>query len=565
MIMNKKKLWLIGIREELLEVVTKQVEVILGDQIMIDAVTVKDLRRNMVKDGDVVVISSGHIKGLVAHLIPSNCPIIVGKRDINYANTKKLLNIPPGRKILVVNDTKENTEETAASLQKTLFEHQYIVYDPEKPIPLQIDYVVTPGESHLLPQGLPNIIDIGHRVLNYNTLGEILKAFGINYEESELVARYFKSCVSVSDNENTKVTNVKDARNTAQYTFGDIISESKSMKQLIEQSKRMATNELIQIILIEGERGSGKNMIAQAIHNYSNRSNQPFITVDCGNKDSDLVEKELFGSEERELSCGVFETVGGGTLCIREVQELTINLQKKLLKVLQDSFFTRVSGHERIPVKARVIVTTSVNVQQLVEQGIFLPDLYHIISLHMIKVPPLRERREDIIPLIEEMKRRLNRDLQFDQKVMDYLLSYHWPGNVRELYNTITYLSIKQDDTIGLDSLPLYHRIGSYIDPLSTTDNDSIAEVLEKRGFLNESIEILKVFREEKIHFHSFGRKRLKKYLEEKGLELSEQQLRIRLEELRKLGLIIVRQGRTGSTISQRGEEFLESYLRMHK
>lgn len=177
----------------------------------------------------------------------------------------------------------------------------------------------------------------------------------------------------------------------------------------------------------------------------------------------------------------------------------------------------------------------------------------------------MRERREDVIPLIEEMKSRLNRDLQFDQKVTDYLLSYHWPGNVRELYNTITYLSIKQDDIIRFDSLPLYHRIGSYIDPLSTTDNHSITEVLEKRGFLNESIEILKVFREGKSHFHSFGRKKLKQYLKEKGLDLSEQQLRIRLEELRKLGLIIVRQGRTGSTLSQRGEEFLESYLRMDK
>lgn len=564
--MREKKLWIIGIQEKFLEVVTKQVKVIFGDQITIDAVTVKDLQKNMVEDGDVVVISSNHIRGLVTHLIPENCPIIVGKRDINYINTKKLLNLPPGRKILVVNDTKENTEETVMSLQKTIFEHQYIAYEPEKPIPLQIDYIVTPGERHLLPQGLSNIIDIGYRVLSYNILEKILNAFGIKHEKSSVVARYFKSCVSVLENENTKAVNLKDARNTAQYKFEDIISESKAMQQSIEQAKYFATNELVQIILIEGERGSGKNMIAQAIHNHSNRSSLPFITIDCRNKDIDLIERELFGSEEVELSYGVFELVGGGTICIREVEELPVTLQKKILKVLQDGFFYRTDGHEKIPVQARVIATISTNARQLVDQGAFLSELYHLLSFHTVKVPALRERREDIVPLIKEIKRRLNRDLQFSQEVTDYFLSYHWPGNVRELYNTITYLSIKQERIIDIDSLPFYHRTGNRAAHFTAMDdNNSIIEILEKRGFLNESIEILKAFQEGRNNYHSFGRKALKQYLEGKDLDFSEQQLRIRLEELRKLGLIIVRQGRAGSTISQRGEEFLESYIKMNK
>lgn len=116
--MNGRRLWIIGIQEKFLEIVTKQVRVILGDQITIDAVTVKDLQKNMVRSNDVVVISSNHILGLVVHLIPETCQIIVGKRDINYINTKKLLNLPPGQKILIVNDTEENTYETVSSLKK---------------------------------------------------------------------------------------------------------------------------------------------------------------------------------------------------------------------------------------------------------------------------------------------------------------------------------------------------------------------------------------------------------------------------------------------------------------
>ncbi|MFZ2465015.1 MAG: sigma 54-interacting transcriptional regulator [Caldibacillus thermoamylovorans] len=564
--MNGRKLWIIGIQEKFLEIVTKQVKVILDDQITIDAVTVKDLQKNMVGSNDVVVISSNHIRGLIAHLIPETCPIIVGKRDINYINTKKLLNLPPGQKILIVNDTEENTNETVSSLKKTIFEHEYIAYEPEKSIPVHIDYIVTPGESHLLPQDLTNVIDIGHRILNFHTLKQIFTVFGLDFENCNLVGRYFKSCVSVLENDNMKkAIYVKDARNIAQYTFEDIISESKAIQQAITEAENFAKDEQVQVILIEGEQGSGKNMIAQAIHNRSSRANLPFITIDCRNKDIDLLERELFGSAEGELSYGVFELVMGGTVCIREVEELPPDLQAKMLKILKEGSFCRIGGKERVPITARLITTISTDAQ-IAEQETLLSEFYQLLALHKVKVPALRERSEDIVPLIEEIKRRLNRELQLSEEVTRYFSTYPWPGNVRELYNVITYLSTKQEGVIEINSLPFFLRKDSQNDYLSMFDEcHSIIQNLENRGFLNESIEILTVFKEGKETFHSFGRKALKQHLEEKGLRFSEQQLRIRLEELQKLGLTIVRQGRAGSTISPKGEAFLKNYLKMVK
>lgn len=563
--MSQKKLWIIGIQEEYLEIISKQVNVVFGDQISIDTLTVKDIRRNTIEPHHVVLISVHQIRGLVVPLIPEDCPIIVGKRDINYVNTTELLKLPPGQKILVVNDTKENTEETVLSLRKTFFEHEYIGYLPEEPIPNDIDYIVTAGESHLLPNSLPNVIDVGYRVLAYQTLETIQKLLSMDYDSTTLIPRYLKSCISVFENQNTKNINLNDARNRAQYSFEDVIAVSEEMKKSINLAKFYAIDRKVTTILIEGEHGTGKGMIAQAIHNYSEKSEMPFITMDCTQKDNDLLERELFGSEQNgELSYGVFELVTNGTVCIREIGSLSLTLQKRILTVLKEGRFNRVDGRIKIPLLSRVIVTVSSNVKTLVNQGVFLPELYEFLSLHNIMVPPLRERREDIIPFINNIKARLGRELHFNQEVMDYFLSYHWPENVRELYNTITYLSIKDEEIIGIESLPFYHHSDNSTERfISHQDVNSIIENIEKHGFLNESIEILKAFHEGKKNHVSFGRKALKQFLDEKGVELSEQQLRMRLEVLQKLGLTNVRQGRAGSTISRGGEEFLKALLEM--
>ncbi|WP_233879479.1 sigma 54-interacting transcriptional regulator [Virgibacillus halodenitrificans] len=559
----QKKVIIIAIQERYLDTITKQVKEILGDKVTIHSITVKDLRQNTINSGDVVLISNSQIKGLVNQLIPVNCPIIIAKRDINYTNIRTLIDLPPGQKILVVNDNKQNTEETVRSLREIVFEHEYQAYDPEVPISSSIDYIVTPGEQHLLPGGLLSVIDVGPRLLDLSTFEEITELLGIEYVKTQIVKRYLKACVSLSRYDRLKTSNSKDIRNVAQYHFEDIIAISDSVRRAVDIAKDYALNDTITQIHIEGEKGTGKSMFAQAIHNYSNSSKLPFILINCISKPFDILEKELFGYEEEgEVSQGVFELAENGTVCINGVSELPLSTQKRLFDMLDSRSFSRISGNEVIHLQARVIVTNYKNSESLLEQNLFHEKLYNLLMKTSVNVPSLSERMEDFLPLIENMKQRINRkDIKFTDEVISYLKSYKWVGNVKELYNVITYLSFLEDSPIGIDSLPFYLRSNAKKEKFSKVDfQRKIISKIEEHGFLDESIEILSTFLEGKKVHTSYGRKALKKRLEEKGLNISEQQLRMRLEVLHDMGLTIVRQGRAGSTISRKGEEFIKEY-----
>ncbi|MEC2159666.1 sigma 54-interacting transcriptional regulator [Virgibacillus halodenitrificans] len=559
----QKKVIIIAIQERYLDTITKQVKEILGDKITIHSITVKDLRQNTINSGDIVLISNSQIKGLVNQLIPVNCPIIIAKRDINYTNIRTLIDLPPGQKILVVNDNKQNTEETVRSLREIVFEHEYQAYDPEVPISSSIDYIVTPGEQHLLPGGLLSVIDVGPRLLDLSTFEEIKELLGLEYPKTQIVKRYLKACVSLSRYDRVKTGNSKDIRNVAQYHFEDIIAISDSVRRAVDIAKKYAVDDTIAQIYIEGEKGTGKSMFAQAIHNYSNSSELPFILINCISKPFDILEKELFGYEEEgEVSQGVFELANNGTVCINGVSELPLSTQKRLFDMLVSRSFTRISGNEVIHLQARVIVTNYKNSESLLEQNLFDEKLYHLLMKTSVNVPSLSERMEDFIPLIENMKQRINRtDIKFTDEVISYLKSYKWVGNVKELYNVITYLSFLEDSPIQLDSLPFYLRSNAKKEESNKVDvQREIISKIEEHGFLDESIEILSTFIEGKKVHTSYGRKALKKCLEEKGLNISEQQLRMRLEVLHDIGLTIVRQGRAGSTISRKGEAFIKEY-----
>lgn len=544
--MIARKVHIIAIQERYLDTITKQVKEILGDKIIIHSITVKDLQSNIVTSADIVVISNSQIKGLVKQLIPDDCPIIIAKRDINYTNTSELLNLPPGQEILVVNDNKRNAQETVQSLRETVFEHNYQAYLPEEAIPKTIDYIVTPGEQHLLPQGLSNVIDIGARLLDISAFEEIVGLLEIDYPKSQIVKRYFKACVSLSGNNNNGKNNNKDIRNIAQYHFQDIISNSKTMKESVQFAKRYSMDNSVNYIHIEGEQGTGKSMFAQAVHNYSDKSEQPFMSINCA-KDFDGIEKVLFGSVNQK---GPFELTKYGTVCIEEIDELPLSVQERLFSKLP-SF------------QCRVISTNSKDCQELVEKGLFHPDLFNLFSKSLLKVPALSQRMEDLLPLIDNIKQRINRsDITFTNEVIEFFKKYNWEGNVKELYNVITYLSLLEEDPIGMEFLPFHLRSRADEQKFKNSDvNNTIISKIEKRGFLDESIEILSAFYEGKKEHISYGRNALKKRLEEKGLNLSEQQLRMRLEVLQELGLTIVRQGRAGSTISRKGEEFIDDYF----
>jgi two-component system response regulator AtoC len=201
-------------------------------------------------------------------------------------------------------------------------------------------------------------------------------------------------------------------------------------------------------VLITGENGSGKGVAAKMIHYSSNRAKEPFMLVDCAAMPENLMESELFGYEKGAFTGAVsrqkgkFEQAGAGTIFLDEIGVLPHHLQTRLLTVLQERYFFRVGGTERIPVRARIVAATNENLEESVKNGIFREDLYYRLNVVRIEIPPLRLRREDIPPLSQDILRRRAQALgvplpEVEPAFFDTLCGYHWPGNLRELENAL--------------------------------------------------------------------------------------------------------------------------------
>lgn len=231
----------------------------------------------------------------------------------------------------------------------------------------------------------------------------------------------------------------------AKYNFDDISGESKSIKTTIDQAKMIGkTNSTV---LINGETGSGKELFAQSIHNISSRKKGPFVAINCAAMPESLLESELFGYEEGAFTGakkggkpGLFELAHGGTIFLDEVSEIPLSLQGRLLRVLQEREVLRVGGDYIVNVNIRVIAATNVDLMKLIKEGKFRQDLYFRLNILDLKVPPLRERKEDIRILvksfIEKMNAKHNTNIcNISDEVISLLKNYDWPGNIRELQN----------------------------------------------------------------------------------------------------------------------------------
>ncbi len=233
---------------------------------------------------------------------------------------------------------------------------------------------------------------------------------------------------------------------TKQYRFHDLVSKSPKMQQVFEFARTVAKSN--SNILILGESGTGKELLARAIHNESPRANGPFVAVSCVALPETLLESELFGHEKGAFTDaitqkkGKFELAHGGTLFLDEIGDISPKLQLALLRVLEEREFTRVGGTQPIRVDVRIIAATNRDLKRAVDEGQFRDDLYYRLNVISIKIPPLRERREDIPLLAQHFVEKFNIELgkrveRISEEAMKKLMAYHWPGNVRELENVI--------------------------------------------------------------------------------------------------------------------------------
>ena len=233
----------------------------------------------------------------------------------------------------------------------------------------------------------------------------------------------------------------------AVYTFDKIIGIDEKFKKLIEYAKKIADSK--STILITGESGTGKEIFAQAIHNHSNRKDEPFIAVNCGAIPRTLIESELFGYEggaftgaKKGGNVGKFEIAEGGTIFLDEIGEMPSDMQIRLLRVIEEGVINRIGSSKQINIDVRIMAATNKELKHEVERGNFRKDLYYRLNVLPLHLPPLRERRDDIAELtsyyMRKTSKKLNkRSVNISEEYMNYLKNYDWPGNIRELENVI--------------------------------------------------------------------------------------------------------------------------------
>ncbi|CAM4353288.1 sigma-54 interaction domain-containing protein [Lacicoccus alkaliphilus] len=275
-----------------------------------------------------------------------------------------------------------------------------------------------------------------------------------------------------------------------------VIARDVTMEKIIQLVMRVAS--VKSSVLIQGEPGAGKGVIARLIHSYSPVKDQPFMKLDCGTITETLLEAELFGRENgtaEGMRKGLLDLADGGTLFLDDIDELSLSLQSKLLTVIQEERFTRIGGSEEIPADVRIIAATNKNLEEMVKGKKFREELYYRLNIIPIDIPPLRKRRDDIYPLVmqnlKKVNKKYNLDKRIDAQAMDVLVGYHWPGNVRELENIVERLVVTSpESTIDYVDVPFEIK-NSQIESLSFMEMDgtqSLAGIVanfEKQVLLN--------------------------------------------------------------------------------
>ncbi len=348
----------------------------------------------------------------------------------------------------------------------------------------------------------------------------------------------------------------------SKYVFDDIIGESAVMLRTKQIAAKMARTD--SAILLTGESGTGKELFAHSIHNASSRRAMPFVAINCAALSDSLLESELFGYDEGAFTgakkggkLGLFEYAHRGTLFLDEIEGMSQTLQIKLLRVLQEKEFMHVGGNRIIPTDVRIIAASNEDMFERVRSGTFRKDLYYRLNTLPIEIPPLRERGDDLFLIAHHLMEKSGASFSLSQSARDALRRYHWDGNVRELSNLVEYLSMTGESLVDFEDLPGTFRMET---PAVSAPLPASAESFQKasRGREEGFRFLLCALGEQE---GGIGRGRLCQLARERGLSLSEQEIRDMLRVLNKLGLASVSRGRGGSRLTVSGRELRLSVL----
>lgn len=640
---------------------------ILSRYIDIDAYLVNQITPEIIKKYDLILFSSESAKDSLTFTLESDIKHLVSNRTFNHTYLHKILALPPGVSVYLVNDSRQSSETVIEQLKLLgLKQYNFIPYYPECDEPdLNIQYAVTMGESKLVPSHINTVIDMGNRIVDISTIIEIVSYFSLPFSlVNEITKNYINHIIQVikltnsqlNEAMNTKILtqsivnnvstglclidkngyiklvnqsfvnmialpgghlvdtrlnihlqkynlsfdwktqknnsfllknpkdeiikltiqeiednkhksqflihsdidesqDIKSANNiqyminnySAELTFSDYITIDVKSKELIETAKRISLTDFP--VFIQGENGTGKSVLAQAIHNNSKRSSHPFMSVNISSTPHEILESEFLGYEKEsenieasEENPGIFELANRGTLYLEGIHDLSYNMQCVLERFFEKKVVRRIGGHKDIPVDVRIITSSPVDLYSKVISGEFREDLFYNLNIVSLETIPIRNRRADIpFHFNNSLKNAFNNpDVTMDSLCSDslsnFLMSYSWPGNVKEINNLCKYLScICTHNKLIMKDLPGYMK-------------NHIKEGQQKLSTLENRI--LRIISQNP----KIGRAKIQHQLAAQEIEITEGKIRNILHTLSDMNLIKINRTKGGCEITEEGE-----------
>jgi len=390
---------------------------------------------------------------------------------------------------------------------------QFLGIEPEAQIGKHCTEVIENTRMHIVAQTGEPEINQSHWIRGQRMVvqripiwknGRVIAVFGqVMFKDVKDVGKLAKDLSLLESKVKLYEEELINLRST-RYTFDSILGNSAVIQGLKKEALRAAANPYP--VLISGESGTGKELFAQAIHHASPRKLHPFVRINCAAIPKDLLESELFGYEKgaftganSEGKPGKFELAQNGTVFLDEVGDLPLEMQPKLLRAIEDKEFERVGGTRVIRSDFRIIAATNQNLEEMMDKGFFRKDLFYRLNVIPLHIPPLRERKKDIMPIARQLLQQMTQEANLYQIKMDKeseraLRNYRWPGNVRELSNVLERaISVLEGDIIQLQYLPFYlysnrknspRRIPSTLREVNAkTEKETIRYALEQTAY----------------------------------------------------------------------------------